>query len=134
METLRPELHPVPVHSPWFHVAIDFVGPISPSSKSGNHYILTLIVTILLSGWMLFLFPPSVLQVLQLRYLRYGCLIVKLWFCKLATLMQIFMRMGIPRILTSDQGREFKNSLNEEMMQLLGIKYHLTTAYHPQVL
>ena len=48
--------------------------------------------------------------------------------------MQIFMRMGIPRILTSDQGREFKNSLNEEMMQLLGIKYHLTTAYHPQVL
>ena len=21
------ELHPVPIHSPWFHVGIDFVGP-----------------------------------------------------------------------------------------------------------
>ena len=37
-----PELHPVPVHSPWFHVGIDFVGPISPPSVSGNSYILTL--------------------------------------------------------------------------------------------
>lgn len=36
-------------------------------------------------------------------------------------------------MLTTDQGTEFKNSLNKEMMQLLGIKYHLTTAYHPQV-
>lgn len=42
LEITRPELHPVPVHSPWFHVGIDFVGPISPSSKSGNRYILTL--------------------------------------------------------------------------------------------
>lgn len=39
---LRPELHPVAVHSPWFHVAIDFVGPISPASTLGNRYILTL--------------------------------------------------------------------------------------------
>ena len=39
---MRPELHPIAVHSPWFHVGIDFVGPISPSSESGNRYILTL--------------------------------------------------------------------------------------------
>ena len=26
------------VHSSWFHVAIDFVGPISPSSKSGDYF------------------------------------------------------------------------------------------------
>ena len=37
-----PELHPVPVHSPWHHVGIDFVGPISPASSTGNKYILTL--------------------------------------------------------------------------------------------
>ena len=43
------------------------------------------------------------------------------------------MRMGIPKILTTDQGSEFKNNLNDEMMKLLGIKHHLTTAYHPQV-
>ena len=40
---MRPELHNVPVQSPWFHVAIDFIGPISPRSQLGNQYILTLI-------------------------------------------------------------------------------------------
>ena len=34
----RPELHPVPVHSTWYHIGIDFVGPVS---RSGNKYILT---------------------------------------------------------------------------------------------
>ena len=38
----RPELHPVPVKSPWHHLGMDFVGPISPPSHSGNRYILTL--------------------------------------------------------------------------------------------
>ena len=42
LSTVRPELHPISVHSPWFHVGIDFVGPISPPSESGNRYILTL--------------------------------------------------------------------------------------------
>ena len=37
----RPELNPVPVKSPMYHIGIDFVGPISPSSSSGNRYILT---------------------------------------------------------------------------------------------
>lgn len=43
------------------------------------------------------------------------------------------MRMGIPKVLTTDQGSEFKNRLNEDIMQLLKIRHHLTTAYHPQV-
>jgi hypothetical protein len=37
-----PELHPVPVVSPWFHIGIDFIGPISPPSRHGNSYILTI--------------------------------------------------------------------------------------------
>jgi len=28
---------------------------------------------------------------------------------------------------------QFRNQLNEELMRSLGIKHHLTTAYHPQV-
>ncbi|KAL5500587.1 hypothetical protein EMCRGX_G012176 [Ephydatia muelleri] len=36
-----PELFPIPVHSPWHHVGIDFVGPISLKTTSGNSYILT---------------------------------------------------------------------------------------------
>ena len=36
IDTIRPELHPVPVKSPWYHLGIDFIGPISPLSASGN--------------------------------------------------------------------------------------------------
>ena len=36
----NPELHLVPVKSPWHHIGIDFVGPIT-ESINGNHYILT---------------------------------------------------------------------------------------------
>ena len=36
-----PELNPILVKSPWFHLGIDFVGPISPASSAGNQYILT---------------------------------------------------------------------------------------------
>lgn len=40
--TEKPQLHPVPIHSPWHHIGIDFVGPISPVSRLGNKYILTI--------------------------------------------------------------------------------------------
>ena len=43
------------------------------------------------------------------------------------------MRMGLPRVITSDQGREFNNHLNKQLMTTLNIKHRLTTAYHPQV-
>ena len=40
--TSCPELHLIPVHSPWHHVGMDFIGPISPISNNGNRFILTL--------------------------------------------------------------------------------------------
>ena len=42
MSIKTPELHPVSVMSPCFHVVMDFVGPINPTSHQGNKYILTL--------------------------------------------------------------------------------------------
>ena len=42
LSLLRPELHPIPVKAPWYHLGIDFVGPISPTSPSGKRYILTI--------------------------------------------------------------------------------------------
>lgn len=48
--------------------------------------------------------------------------------------MQLFMHMGVPNVITTDQGSEFKNELNKELARLLGIKHRLTTAYHPQVI
>ena len=37
-----PELHPIPVKSLLFHVGIDFIGPIKPTSVTGNRFILTI--------------------------------------------------------------------------------------------
>jgi hypothetical protein len=42
IDIIRPELYPVPVKSPWYHLGMDFIGPISPTSASGNRYILTI--------------------------------------------------------------------------------------------
>lgn len=42
LSTVAPELHPIPVVSPWYHIGIDLIGPISPLSKQGNKYILTI--------------------------------------------------------------------------------------------
>eukprot|EP00731_Ephydatia_muelleri_P016134 Em0009g558a len=39
----------------------------------------------------------------------------------------IFMRMGLPHVVVSDNGREFDNKLNDEICKTLGI-----TPYHPQ--
>ena len=43
------------------------------------------------------------------------------------------MRMGLPKLLTTVQGKEFRNNLDKKMTELLGIKRHFTTPYHPQV-
>lgn len=40
--------------------------------------------------------------------------------------------MGIPAVITTDQGTEFKNKLNDELMKAFNIDHRLTTAYHPQ--
>ena len=45
---------------------------------------------------------------------------------------QLFYIVGLPSVITTDQGKEFKNALNKEMMEKFGIKHRLTTAYYPQ--
>ena len=40
--------------------------------------------------------------------------------------------MGLPAVITSDQGTEFNNALNRQLMRDFGIDHRLTTAYHPQ--
>ena len=43
------------------------------------------------------------------------------------------MRMGLPQVVLSDNGREFNNELDTTLASLLGINRRLTTPYHPQV-
>jgi transposase InsO family protein len=107
------ELRPVPVRSPWYHVRIDFVGPICPTSKCGNKYILTL--SDYFTKWVEAIPLPT----------KCAPGVAK-------SLFKIFMRMGLPKILTSDQGGEFRSQLEKEIMDMLKIRRHYITPYHPQ--
>ena len=44
-----PQLYPIPVKSPMFHVGVDFVGPIS--TENGNRFILTMTDYFTKYGW-----------------------------------------------------------------------------------
>ena len=43
------------------------------------------------------------------------------------------MKMGLCRVVTSGQGKEFNKHLNAELMKLLDFDHHLATPYHPLV-
>ena len=47
----RSQLYPIPVKSPMFHVGVDFVGPISPTTENGNRSILTMTDYFTKYGW-----------------------------------------------------------------------------------
>ena len=40
--------------------------------------------------------------------------------------------MGLPNVITTDQGKEFRNQFNDALMKELGIKHRLTSPFHPQ--
>lgn len=40
--------------------------------------------------------------------------------------------MGLPAVITTDQGKKFHNQFNAEMMDVFGIEHRMTTPYHPQ--
>ena len=42
LDIVRPEVYRVPVKSPWYHIGMDFIGPIYPPSSFGNRFILTI--------------------------------------------------------------------------------------------
>jgi hypothetical protein len=43
-----------------------------------------------------------------------------------------FYTFGVPQLLLTDGGREFRNSLQKQIWEALGIRQDVTTPYHPQ--
>ena len=47
-------------------------------------------------------------------------------------LVDLFTTYGVPEIVHSDQGRNFKSAIFQHVLKAIGVKKTRTTAYHPQ--
>lgn len=112
LQKSRAELHPIPVTKVWHRVGIDLVGPL-PETRAGNKYIITL--SDYFSKW-----PEAApLQTKSAEGVA-------------NFLFNTFCRHGWPKIVQSDQGREFVNEINTRLFQLTDVKQCVSSAYHPQ--
>ena len=83
------------------------IGPL-PITKKGNRYIIPLVDY--LTKW-----PEA-----------------KATAVTVATfLLEVFSRHSWPKVIISDQGREFVNELMSHMMELTGTEHRVSSPYHP---
>jgi len=106
-------LHPIPVHSPFYQIGIDIVGPL-PRTKDGNRYIITAIDY--LTKW------PEAKPVQEATAEQVAIFIYE----------DIICRHGCPTKILSDRGTHFKNQLIDYLVQKFEIKHLFSTPYHPQ--
>ncbi len=105
------DLHPIPVTATWRHIGLDLIT--MPRTVSGNCCILSIVDYF--SKWAQAVALPnkSAQSVAQALY-------------------NICLTMGFPEIYSSDQGREFVNSMFKELIDAAGGSHRISTAYHPQ--
>ena len=90
------------ITEPFSRVAIDLVGPLSPTSSAGHRYILTLID--FATGW------AEAIALKDIDSIAVS-----------EALLEIFSRVGIPREILSDRGLQFTPQLMGELHILLGV-------------
>ena len=103
-------LAPIP-KEPWSKIGIDLVGPIDNMKK--NQYILTLIDY--KTKW------PEVFTISSIS----SSTIIK-------HLKEVFARQGMPKLLVSDNGRQFISEEMRKFLQNCGVKHHCVALYSPQ--
>ena len=100
------------IDMPFKRVAIDLIGPISPPSKEGHQYILTLVD-----------YSTRYPEAVPLKNIDTETVA--------EALVDIFSRLGIPEDILSDLGTQFVSDCMKEVARLLSIKQLTTTPYHP---
>uniref|UniRef100_A0A8C6KSI9 Gypsy retrotransposon integrase-like protein 1 n=1 Tax=Nothobranchius furzeri TaxID=105023 RepID=A0A8C6KSI9_NOTFU len=104
-------LHPIHViGNPFDTIVVDCVVPL-PRSKSGKKYLLTIMCT---STHFPEVFPLSTITAKTVTRI----------------LTQYFSLFGLPRVLQTDQGTNFKSELFRKVAQTLGIHHVVSSAYH----
>ncbi|PAA74169.1 hypothetical protein BOX15_Mlig001265g14 [Macrostomum lignano] len=105
-------MEPIPSSSPFDIVMTDVIGPL-PRSKKGNFYILT--VQDAFSKW------PDAYAIRNQKAATIARVLFERWIAN----------HGCPRVLHSDQGRNFESGIVRKLCELLGVKKTRTSAYHP---
>lgn len=97
---------------PWELVHMDLIGPLMPTDR-GNHFILVVIDSF--SKYMELCALPSK-----------GAVEVANAWCRF-----IMCKLGVPKRVVSDQGKEFYNKIMESVAKEWQIDRNRTSAYHP---
>lgn len=106
-------LRPIPaLDQPFDYLIMDCVGPL-PSAKSGSQYLLTLMCQATR-------YPAA----FPLRSITTKAV--------LKALSQFISVFGIPRVIQTDQGSNFRSKLFSQVLQQLQVKHNQASAYHPQ--
>lgn len=100
------------IDTPFSRIAIDIVGPINPPSETGNRFILTVVD-----------YATCYPEVKALKRIDSET--------EAEALVEIYSRVGIPREVPTDQGKQFTSDIMKEVGRLLSIKQLTTTPYHP---
>jgi hypothetical protein len=107
------ELHPIPVHSPFYQIGIDIVGPL-PRTQRGKKYIVTAMDY--LTKW------PEARALSEATAEKVADFIYE----------QIICQHGCPQIILTDRGTHFNNNMISRLMEKFEIKHLLSTPYYPQ--
>ncbi|KAJ8352048.1 hypothetical protein SKAU_G00235240 [Synaphobranchus kaupii] len=109
----RAPLQSTPTTQPWSYIQIDWIGPITRSSR-GNQYALT--VTDMFTKWVECLpAPRDTAESTAVRLMNH-----------------VFTRWCLPQSVNSDRGTHFTSTIMEQVWKTLGVKRQLHVAYRPQ--
>jgi transposase InsO family protein len=105
-------LQTVSAHYPFDSLSVDLAGPF-PTTPAGHNYVLVVV--------------DDCTGFVVLRPLTDKSAISTAW-----ALYTIFSEFGAPKVLRSDRGTEFVNTLVRVLTQQLAVSHHLTAPYHPR--
>ena len=106
-------LQPQVLIDPFEKWALDFVGPINPTSRK-KRYIL--VSTDYVTKWVEEKVVPRATKQVVVDFLH----------------EDIFTRFGVPREIVTNQGSQFTSHLMTTLVQQYKIKHRLSSPYHPQ--
>ncbi|CAF4594173.1 unnamed protein product, partial [Rotaria sp. Silwood2] len=103
-----------PPNGVWQLVAMDFHGPITPTSQRGNKYIISL--TDVLSKFVITKAVRDNTTQTAVRFLK----------------EDVISKFGTPHCILTDNGTHFTSALMNELIKQIGVTHLYSTSYHPQ--